>query len=357
MKTTRISGNHFQIGEALGELASPHLPAHLAQSLAWSALEPWRGHAFLAYIQEQIQQCMPELWQELEGMAFALEMPVRDLLLWNCRGDFLPKLDLVPEPAIAADSSTSLAAASDTTRWLAHQQTLEIPAAHCTLVDIRFTHPSSAPGFTALYQPGTLPGCGFSANHLGIVQVSDSLWPSGDVSIDPGLPRVPRIFLSRAILDCQTMDHVLHLLGSTSCLGGLHLLLCSAQDHLLWSVETAPGVASYEEIIHYYAHSNHMRHADTAQRPQYIPPASLARYQTVSMRPELTQTGLLTTLHAGQTHLPPAQAQISALFEINPGQVNLHLQPSPDSRQAGQVVEICPPAAQTAAQTTNTPPG
>jgi len=337
MKTTPITGNHFQIGEALGEMAKPHLPAHLAQSLVWAALEPWRGHAFLAYIQEQIQQCMPELWQELEGMAFALDMPIRDLLLWNCRGDFLPKLDLIPESVIHTDSSTSLASATDTTRWLAHQQTLEMPAAHCHLVDIHFSPDTHAPGFTALYQPGTLPGCGFSANHLGIVQVTDSLWPSGDVSIDPGLPRVP---LSRAILDCKTMDQVLHLLGSTSCLGGLHFLLCSAQDHLLWSMETAPGVASYEEIIRYYAHSNHMRHSDTAQRPQHLSPSSLARYQTVSTRPDATQDALLTTLNAGRPHLPPGQSLVSALFEIHPGKVKLHLHDAADSRQAGQVVEI-----------------
>jgi len=340
MMTTTITGNHFQIGEALGELAKPHLSDHLAQSLVWAALEPWRGHAFLAYIQEQIQQCMPELWQELEGMAFALDMPIRDVLLWNCRGDFLPKLDLVPESVIHTDSSTSLAAADDTTRWLAHQQTLEMPAAHCHLVDIRFSPDADAPGFTALYQPGTLPGCGFSANHLGIVQVTDSLWPTGDVSIDPGLPRVPRIFLSRAILDCPTMDKVLHLLGSTSCLGGLHFLLCSAQDHLLWSMETAPGVASYEEIIRYYAHSNHMRHSDTAQRPQHIAPLSLARYQTVSTRPDITQDALLTTLNAGQPHMPPCQPLVSALFEIHPGKVTLHLYDAADSRQAAKIVEI-----------------
>jgi len=340
MITTTITGNHFQIGEALGELAKIHLSDHLAQSLVWAALEPWRGHAFLAYIQEQIQQCMPELWQELEGMAFALDMPIRDLLLWNCRGDFLPKLDLVPESVIHTDSSTSLAAADDTTRWLAHQQTLEIPAAHCHLIDIRFSPDADAPGFTALYQPGTLPGCGFSANHLGIVQVTDSLWPTGDVSIDPGLPRVPRLFLSRAILDCETMDQVLHLLGSTSCLGGLHFLLCSAQDHLLWSMETAPGVASYEEIIRYYAHSNHMRHSDTAQRPQHIAPSSLARYQTASTRPDVTQDALLTTLHTGQPHMPPGQPLASALFEINPGKVILHLYDAADSRQAAKIVEI-----------------
>jgi len=338
MHTISITGKHFQIGEALGELAKPHLPDHLAQSPVWAALAPWRGHAFLTYIQEQLQHCMPKLWQELEGMAFALDLPIHDLLLWNCRGDFLPKLDLLPESLIHTDSSTSLAAANDTTRWLAHQQTLEIPAAHCHLLDIRFS--SNAPGFTALYQPGTLPGCGFSANHLGIVQVTDSLWPSGNASIDPGLPRVPRVFLSRAILDCETMDQVLHLLGSTSCLGGLHFLLCSAQDHLLWSMETAPGVASYEEIIAYYAHSNHMRHADTANRPQHIAPASLARYQRVSTCPATTQDALLTTLHAGQAHLPPGQSLLSAVFEIHPGKVKLHLYDAADSRQSMQVVEI-----------------
>jgi len=339
--SVNISGNHFQVGEALGELAKPSLSEHLAQSIAWRALHPWRGHAFLAYIDDQIQQCMPELWQELKGMAFALEMPVHDLLLWNCRGDFLPKLDLAPEPAMDADSSTSIAAATDTTRWLAHQHTLEMPAAHCHLVDIRFTPNTGAPGFTTLYQPGTLPGCGFSANRLGIAQVTDSLWPTGDVSIDPGLPRVPRTFLARAILDCPTMDRALHLLGSTSCLGGLHLLLCSAQDHLLWSVETVPGVASYEEIIHHYTHTNHMRHADTAQRPQYLARLSQQRLQHIPSQMMVpSQDTLLTALRTSQTSLPHHHPPATALFEIHPGKVKLHLHTALDSQPAMQVLEI-----------------
>jgi len=332
----KISGPRHQIGEALGELARPYLGEHLAQSPTWAALRPWRGHAFLAYIEAQIRQSMPELAAELEGMAHALEMPLHDLLLWNCRGDFLPKLDLPPEPAMDADASTSIAASTGNTRWLAHQQTLDMPEAHCYLVEVNITSEPDSPGFISHYQPGTLPGCGFSANRLGITQITDNLWPSGDVSIDPGLPRIPRIVLSRAILDCRTMDQVLHLLGSTSCLGGLHLLLCSAQDHLLWSVETVPGVASYEELGRYYPHTNHMRHTDTAQRPQYIPTGSQQRCKQIERNPEITPDTLLRALNTSRPRM--SQRPLSTvIFEIEPGIVKLHLH---DSIHAVRTIEI-----------------
>jgi len=324
-QTLNLCGNHQQIGEALGELAKPVLPAQLAQSPLWTALQPWRGHTWLFDVAAQLQYAMPSLWTEFEGMAFALGMPVHDLLLWNCRGDLIPKLDFLPDALIEADSSTSLAAASGDTRWLAHQCTA---SQHARLVKIDFSPHADAPGFTGLYQPGTLPGYGFAANHLGISQVTDSLLPSGQPKIDPGLIRVPRVFLARAILDCPTMDKALHLLGSTSCLGGLHFLLCSAQDHLLWSVETAPGVASYEELNRYYAHSNHMRHADTKARPQHTLPASTARWQAVNEHPPTAdKAALFAALRASQTHLPEKTAIFTALFEIKSGKVNLHVEP------------------------------
>jgi len=339
--TVNIAGTRRQIGEALGAMAAPHLREHLAQSATWAALQPWRGSPFLAYIEEQIQRSMPELMLELEGMAHALNMPVDELVLWNSRGDILPKLDLPPTRIMDADVSTSIATSSGGTRWLAHQQTLDIPHEHCHLVDIRITSEPATPGFISLYQPGTLPGCGFSANHLGIAQVSDHLWPSGDVCIDPSLPRLPRIVLSRAILDCRTMDQVLHLLGTTSCLGGMHFLLCSAQDQLLWSVETAPGIASYEELGRYYAHTNHMRHTDTAQRPQYIPAHSQSQLQQITRcAGTINQDVLMTCLHTVRANLPQSHTLTTALFEIQPGHLRLHQYPHASSHQSTQIFEV-----------------
>ena len=88
-KYVRICGNRRQAGVALGKLARPIMSAYLAQSGTWEALRPWRGHAFLDELGQQARAALPAVWEELEGLAEGLRLPLEDVLLWNCRGDLV----------------------------------------------------------------------------------------------------------------------------------------------------------------------------------------------------------------------------------------------------------------------------
>jgi len=320
-----LRGNHFQIGQALGELARPCLPDYLIKSPIWAALQPWNNTDCLAAIARPIQQCLPFIWQELEGMAHALDLPVHTLLLWNCRADLLAQCDVVPQDLMETESSLSIALASGKTRWLAHQQCLYGIEPNSYWVDIRFEPDTQAPGFLGLYEPGCLPG-GFAANHLGLLQLTDRLWPVNKTRPVLGLPPIPSAFLARAILDCSSLDTALHLLGSTAGLGGgLHVLLCSSKDQLAWSVEVIAGITSFEEIKACYVHSNHLCHTDTHTRVQHMALCSHSRYQQAKQAiAGANASALQRALQAGRSYMPPDKALAAAVFEIGAGQVKMH---------------------------------
>jgi len=328
-----VSGSHFAVGHALGELARPYKES-LMQSPIWAALQPWNNADNLAVMARLIQHSLPQIWQELEGMAHALEVPVHTLLLWNCRADVLAQCEGVPHDLIESENSLSIALSQGSTRWLAQQKSLHGPEWDSSWVDIRFEAQTHAPGFVGLYQPGCLPG-GFAANYLGLLQLTNHLWSVGKARPALGVPPIPSAFLARAILDCSSLDAALHLLGSTAVLGGgLHVLLCSSKDQLAWSVEIIPGITSFEEIKTGYLHSNHLCHTDTRTWLQHMVLCSHSRYQQA--KHALCGSGpsaLQNALHASRSYMPHDKPVAEAIVEVGAGKINLHL-------PEGQVITI-----------------
>src|SRR5690606_30462116 len=164
-KPVRITGNRRQVGLALGKLGRPLMASYLDQSAAWAALRPWRGHAYLQELAGHAQEALPAVWEEFEGLAEGLRMPVADLLLWNCRGDLLHK---------TSDGCTSVALhAANGTRWIAHNEDGDpYLYGRCHVVDVQ---PDDAPGYVSFYYPGSLPGHTFAANRAGLVQTINNL--------------------------------------------------------------------------------------------------------------------------------------------------------------------------------------
>lgn len=164
-KPVSITGTRRQTGQALGKLARPLMATYLEQSTVWAALRPWRGHAYLEALAHEASQALPEIWDELEGLAEGLRMPLVDILLWNCRGDLLHK---------TSDGCTSIAWRGDEdTRWIAHNEDGDpFLYGRCHMVDVR---PDDAPGYISFYYPGSLPGHTFAANRAGLVQTINNV--------------------------------------------------------------------------------------------------------------------------------------------------------------------------------------
>jgi len=258
-KYVRIAGNRRQVGVALGKLARPIMGSYLEQSGTWEALRPWRGHPFVDELAQQTQAALPEIWDEFEGLAEGLRMPLKDVLLWHCRGDLLHS---------TTDGCTSAALrTADGTRWIGHNED-----GRCHLVDVAL---DDAPGYLSFYYPGSLPGHTFAANRVGLVQTINNLRTRQRHA------GVPRVFAARAVLDCTTLDEAVALLHDLPHAGGFHHTLGAASDPRLLSAEVTPGSVSIQEIGRRYGHANHMVHAATRGQAQIVTDSSRARQNRI----------------------------------------------------------------------------
>lgn len=325
-KYVRIAGNRHQVGVALGKLARPLMATYLDQSATWKALRPWRGHPYLDELGEQARRALPAVWDELEGLAEGLGMPLADVLLWNCRGDLL-------HSSGSGDGCTSVALkAADGTRWIGHNEDGDpFLYGRCHLVDVAL---DDAPGYLSFYYPGSLPGHTFGANRAGLVQTINNLRTR---LRQRGLPRM---LLARAVLDCATLDEAVALLRDAPRAGGFHHTLGSAADARIFSVEATPGAASAQEIGTRYGHANHMVHQASRGQSQIITDSSRERQRRIegivdTWSPATIGADLLTALHDTEGELPILRTDpkdpdgentlATAIFEIGDGEVTLRV--------------------------------
>jgi hypothetical protein len=74
--------------------------------------------------------------------------------------------------------------------------------------------------------------------------------------------------LSRAVLDCATIDAALTLLSETPRSGAFHFTLAQAGQSRLASVEFTHANCSIAEIANPAVHANHLVHVEMASKPQ-----------------------------------------------------------------------------------------
>ena len=251
-KHVRIAGTRRQVGQALGKLARPLMSAYLDQSETWKRCA--HGAGIPGCAGGAGQAALPAVWEEFEGLAEGLDMPLADALLWNCRGDLLHK---------TTDGCTSAALKSaDGTRWIGHNEDGDpICMAAATWWMWRWM---TRPAISASTTPAPCPAI-----------------PSAPIAPDWSRPSTTcaRANGTKACRACSWRARAgLRHAGRGRAAAarhalrrGFHHTLGSAQDARLFSVEVLPGDVSIQEIGARYGHANHMIHADTAGLPQSSP--------------------------------------------------------------------------------------
>ncbi|WP_019143334.1 C45 family autoproteolytic acyltransferase/hydolase [Noviherbaspirillum massiliense] len=311
---TRIEGSPAEIGEALGRLARPVMPALLANSSTWAQLQPWRGHQRLDAMMGMTRDMLPECWDELQGMAQGIGMDAADLFLWNCRADL---------QGHGPDESSCVAVHRLANSMIAQKVANDLrPEGHCRIVDVQ---PHNRPGFLALYCPGTLPGHAFAANRRGLVQAVNLL------DVPEPAEGVPSMMLCRALLGAATFADALDLMELPRA-GAAHHLLGWAGEFIMLSIEATPGTRSVEPVVRGYGHANHLVHREAQPDAQTITPSSRKRQgrmaellKTLPDFPEERELlDLLDATDEGASGAVP-QAQTSAVFRFTPAEIHVHL--------------------------------
>jgi predicted choloylglycine hydrolase len=257
---TVISGSPHEIGCALGLLARPVMNDYMAQSAAWAAVQRWRGHAFVRDLRRAAEEAFPAYVAELDGMAAGMEWPPEDVFLWNCRGELIHN---------APDGCTTLAAVSNEARFIAHNEDGDpYLRDKCSLVDVR---PEGKPGFVSFYYPGSLPGHAFAVNRAGLAQAINN------VRVRHPAVGVPRMLLTRAVLDARTLDEAVRLLAQSPRASGFHHTLGCAGDERILSIEATAARCSVRDAAPLSGHANHLIHAGSEHEAQIVTQSSADR--------------------------------------------------------------------------------
>lgn len=249
----RIAGAPFDAGLALGRFGAAAMHAYRLQSPAWAGVMCWRGSAPAAAMAALVQERFPRIWAELQGLAQGLELPFDEVFLWNCRGDLW---------ALAPDGCTTVQLPGAAGWAIAHNEDGDPRfAGHCALAECAI---DGSPPFAAFVYPGSLAGHTFAVTAAGLAMTVNNLrLREADVG-------VPRMVLTRALLDAPGLPAAVELLQRQPRAGGFHLTLAHRDSAELLSVEFGSRACSVRAVKAPSVHANHALHPTLCERPQLV---------------------------------------------------------------------------------------
>ncbi|MBD3678385.1 MAG: 6-aminopenicillanic acid acyl-transferase [Rhodobacteraceae bacterium] len=253
------SGTPREIGRALGEAGRAAVRDVLLHVDYWHAVTD-RAHAdAVRLMTENLRDVFPAIWEELQGLAEGLELPLEHVVAWNCRGDLMSN---VPDGCTTVQIPGVIPV-------IGHNED-GLPGFRGHAFIARLT-PNDGPALMSFCYPGSLPGHTFGVNAAGLVQAVNNL-RLHDVSA-----QIPRIGLGRGVLACQSLDEALAMLGRHNASGGFHMTLAQAGDPRVMSVEFGGGACSARVIEAPCVHANHALHLKREEPGQMITQSSQDR--------------------------------------------------------------------------------
>jgi len=248
-----IAGTPREAGRALGRFGAKAVHEHLLHTKAWARLMGWRGSEPAAAMASRVRERFPGAWAELQGLAEGLQLPIEDVFLWNCRGDLW---------AMAPDGCTTVQLPGQQQRRMVHNEDGDPGfAGRCALAACDI---AGSPRFVSFVYPGSLPGHTFAVTDTGLAMTVNNL---RELHVAPG---VPRMVLTRALLDAGTLEAAVSVLREQPRAGGFHLTLGHRDSTELLSVEFSSLACSVRAVTAPSLHANHAIHPAVRDLPQLI---------------------------------------------------------------------------------------
>lgn len=252
-------GTPREVGRALGQAGRDAMHGVLLAADYWKAVtDPAHSHRVGA-MAARVRRRFPAIWEELTGLADGLDLPLDQVVAWNCRGDILSN---VP------DGCTTVQLPGETPVIAHNEDGLPGFRGHCFMAEIT---PDTGPGFVSFCYPGSLPGHTFAVTTSGLVQAVNNLRLR---NMQSGLPRM---VIGRAVLTHETLDDALGLLHGEKGAGGFHLTLARAGEARLASVEFGAGACSVRMLERPAVHANHALHMGAGAVGQTVTRSSADR--------------------------------------------------------------------------------
>lgn len=260
-----LGGDAYALGLGLGEFGRDAVHRHLRPLALWRFLTQQIGTPKATAMRGLVEAQFPAYWAELRGLADGLQLPLDEVFLWNCRGDYVH-----PD---SVDGCTTVMSPTASGVLIAHNED-GFPAlrGHCGLLQAR---PETGLGFMSFVYPGSLPGHTFALNASGVAITVNNIRPT---EIPPGIPRQ---ILGRAALDAKSLDEAVQVLTQSGRAGAFHHAVAQLGSTRLVSVEATAAGAQVTEVGQAMAHSNHLIGARLGSVAQRITGSSGARQACV----------------------------------------------------------------------------
>lgn len=248
----KIQGSPFDAGNALGRVGADAVHQKLVGTKAWAEVMAWKNSARAHAMASLVRERFPGIWSELEGLATGLRLPADEVFLWNCRGDFW---------AFAPDGCTTVLLPGQQPRVTHNEDGFPGFAGHCAVVEYAVEGQAQIASFV---YPGSIPGHTFAAtdNGLGITV--------NNIRQKEATAGVPRMVLSRAVLNAPDARSAVALLREHPRAGAFHLAVLQRGSAELLSVEYGSYACSVRRINAPSVHANHAIHAATRNLPQIV---------------------------------------------------------------------------------------
>ncbi len=246
----------------------------------------WRGSDAARTMRKLVQQRFPRIHEELQGLADGLKLDADDVFLWNCRGDIW---------AMSPDGCTTVQLPSANGPRIAHNEDGDPRFRnHCGLAIVA---PDNGANFASFVYPASIPGHTFAVTRSGLAMTVNNLLAR---QVSAG---VPRMVLTRAILNLATLEEAAALLNDAPRAGGFHLSLAQRGRTRCYSVEFTHGAcqSSISSSLRCLPITSFMQASATCHR------SSLIRRRTGrrAARPLLAASADINPLAIWQTRAMP----------------------------------------------------
>jgi len=266
MRVLTLTGDSYTIGRRMGEVSKAIFRDYIMQSDGFRRLLPWRDGAWLDSVAAMSRTRLPKVWRELEGLAAGCEQDIRDVLLWNTRGDIMPT---------GPEGCSSIAVKRKGDVILSHNEDGD-PALRdtCFIVDAQLT---DGPRFVAFAYPGSIPGHTLAVNSFGLA------YTVNNIRLQEQAVGLPRMLTSRALLETASSRDFIAVLRREQRAGGFHYMVADCQLQALYSVEAPWQGVEAEEILDIGVHANHLVSPGFAKVKQLITQSSRARQERLEV--------------------------------------------------------------------------
>ncbi|ROM83096.1 acyl-CoA--6-aminopenicillanic acid acyl-transferase [Pseudomonas brassicacearum] len=260
-----LAGDAHAIGHGLGVFGRDAVLRHLRPLPLWQHLTSLSQTQKAVQMRQAVQTEFPRYWQEIEGLAAGLQLPLDEVFMWNCRGDYVHQQSV--------DGCTTLFGPASDGVLIAHNEDgFPQLRGQCALLHAQ---PDSGLAFSSFVYPGSLPGHTLAVNECGLVATVNNIRPT---RIPAGIPRQ---ILGRATLDARTLDEAIAVVTRIDRAGAFHHTFGQAGSRRVVSVEACAEGSNVSEVQRPGGHSNHLIAPSLSRLQQRITASSGARQQCI----------------------------------------------------------------------------